>query len=1021
MSSVNPDELMSKQTMPDIIVRKLWISILWVTMFQLPVSSSLAKEPLKDSTSPESITRQPWVTSRIIGSPDPPSPYMVEKVFPHLQFQQPTVLTMAPGTNRWFLAELTGKIYSFPHAPEIQQTDVSLFADLTQHFERVQHIYGMTFHPNFQQNGYVYICYLQGEGFAGDNRVCRYKVSGDAPPRLDPASEQLLLKWPTGGHNGCCLTFGPDGYLYISSGDGASPSPPDPYNTGQDISDFMSSILRIDVDRTENGQPYAVPADNPFVNHAGARPEVWAYGFRNPWKMSFDSHNGDLWCGDIGWDMWEMVFRVTRGGNYGWSIVEGGQPLCTDVTLGPTPIQPPVQIHPRSEFRSITGGFVYRGKALPDLQGVYLYGDYVTGKLWGLRFDGQQVTWKQELVDTRLPIITFAEDQKGEVYFVDYGKQRPGNKELGGSIYRLVPNTGGESNLNFPRTLSETGLFSSVSRRKLAAGVIPYAITAEPWADGAQAERAVAIPGQDQLTVHMQDQPLAGERKGAWNFPNNSVLVRTLSLDLIHGSSEATISRRPVETQILHKDRDVWRGYTYAWNEEASDATLVAVEGDTRVLRIADPTAASGVRQQTWHFSGRNECIVCHSARAGSILGFTTSQLSYEHGLGDGIASQLDILSDIGLLRKPVALESEAIVSPADATASIERRARAYFDVNCSHCHGNGNGGTAQLRLQYNLDLDQTGLLGGTLTQGDFGIQQPRIIAAGDPYRSVLYYRMSKLGQGQMPHIGAHVLDEAGLQLIHDWIQSLPEAAIGEQSTARELISTRSKQRTELEKLKSGNGADPNSLNALLETPSGGLMLQHGLIAGTFSAGAQQEIIRATANLENPLVRELFLHFVSEEERPKEVEHNPSHILGIAGDSKNGERLFFSDNRLQCRNCHQVGDRGLAVGPQLNGIGRTAKPSDLLTSILLPSQKMEPEYVPWVLVTKDGIVYSGLLVQRTADGVALRTSDGKVINVSTDNIEEMVAQNISLMPQNALRDVSAQEVADLLAFLTSLK
>jgi len=177
-----------------------------------------------------------------------------------------------------------------------------------------------------------------------------------------------------------------------------------------------------------------------------------------------------------------------------------------------------------------------------------------------LRCDGQQVTWKQELVDTRLPIIAFAEDQKGKVYFVDYGQQRPGNNELGGSIYRLVPNTGGESNLNFPRTLSETGLFSSVSRRKLAAGVIPYAITAEPWADGAQAERAAAIPNQDQLTVHMQDQPLAGERKGAWNFPNNSVLVRPLSLDLIHGPSEATISRRPVETRILHKDRDVWRG-----------------------------------------------------------------------------------------------------------------------------------------------------------------------------------------------------------------------------------------------------------------------------------------------------------------------------------------------------------------------------------------------------------------------------------------------------------------------------
>ncbi len=173
----------------------------------------------------------------------------------------------------------------------------------------------------------------------------------------------------------------------------------------------------------------------------------------------------------------------------------------------------------------------------------------------------------------------------------------------------------------------------------------------------------------------------------------------------------------------------------------------------------------------------------------------------------------------------------------------------------------------------------------------------------------------------------------------------------------------------------------------------------------------------------------MFLHFLPEEERPTEVEHNPAQILGIAGDSKSGERLFFADNRLQCGNCHHIGERGIAVGPHLKEIGRTAKPSDLLSSILLPSQKIAPvpsqkiapEYVPWVLVTKEGIVHSGLLVQRTADSVALRTSAGKVVNVPADNIEEMVAQKTPLMPQNALRDVSAKEVADLLAFLKSLK
>jgi len=1011
------DKLMCGRTMRKLVHQLLVVVIVLAMVGILPHSSRCAEDFSSDETGIRE--RTPWTTSQIVGSPDPTSSYRVEKVFPNLEFKRPTVLTTAPGSTHWYLAELTGKIYSFPHDPDIEQDDVRLFVDLTAHIEKVSHVYGVTFHPDFKRNRYVYICYLQGGGYSGSNHVSRFEVTADDPPRFDPASEQLLLKWPTDGHNGGCLKFGPDGYLYISSGDGAAPSPPDPRNTGQDISDFKSSILRIDVNRTENGLPYANPTDNPFVNQEGARPEIWAYGFRNPWKMSFDPVSGDLWVGDVGWDMWEMVFRVERGGNYGWSIVEGGQSIRTDLKPGPTPIRPPVLVHPHSEFRSITGGYVYHGKVFPELDGAYVYGDFVTGKLWGLRYDGERVTWKQELVDTRLPIITFAEDHGGELYIVDYGKSD--DQAEGGTIYRLESDEAGEANADFPRTLSETGLFSLIRGHKMAAGVIPYSINAEPWADGAVAARAVGIPNREQLSVYKENQILLGERKGAWSFPNNSVLVKTLSLDLVPSGAAGASGLQPIETQILHKDGDVWRAYAYAWNEEGTDASLVPIQGAERVFRVVDPHAPGGSRQQTWRFYGRNECIVCHSLRAGFVLGFHPDQLSRDHNDGGTATSQLSRLSHIGLFADPVPPVKNSLVSPGDPEFALDRRARSYLDVNCAHCHGNGGGGTAQFRLQHDLSLEQTGLLSSTLTQGDFGIDQPRIVAAGDPYRSVLYYRMAKLGRAHMPHIGSYVLDEQGLRWIHDWISELPRSPSVERSADRELATILSAQREDLQELSSGKNTVQEALGELLQTTSGGMTVQHGILRGAFHSATEHQILATAAGLSNPNVRELFEHFLPEEERPREIGINPTHVLGLQGDSSRGERLFFADTRLQCKKCHQVEDQGESLGPNLNRIGHKYQPNELLASMLSPSEKIDFQYLPWLLFTKDGTVHSGLLVERTAEQVILKDSQGKDIRVPAADVDEMIAQQNSLMPEDVLRDMSPEEVADLLAYLSSLK
>src|SRR5207248_1932190 len=304
--------------------------------------------------------RPAWTTSRLTGSPEPPHPYTIKRAFPKLTFKNPLLLTMAPGGNRFFVGEQAGKIYSFPNDQACAKAD--LFLDVARELETwdkakvkgLDALYGLVFHPQFAKNRYCYVCYalngkIQGEQLQDGSRVSRFRVTETDPPRCDPKSEKVIITWLAGGHNGGDLHFGNDGFLYISTGDAASPNPPDELDTGQDISDLLSSILRIDVDHEDRGKPYAIPADNPFIGIPRARTEVWAYGFRNPWRMGFDRPTGDLWVGDVGWELWEMIYRVKRGGNYGWSVMEGPQPVRPESKRGPTPILPPAIAFPHTE------------------------------------------------------------------------------------------------------------------------------------------------------------------------------------------------------------------------------------------------------------------------------------------------------------------------------------------------------------------------------------------------------------------------------------------------------------------------------------------------------------------------------------------------------------------------------------------------------------------------------------------------------------------------------------------------
>src|ERR1051325_5003235 len=334
--------------------------------------------------------RQPWTTSRFHGSPEPPKPLFGDRIYPKITLVNPLDAGTIPGTHRLVVVEQRGKIWSIEdeNAPS-----ADLFADLKEFDKEVVESYGVTFHPKFAQNKQVFV-WINVDSHGKPNRedgtrIVRFKMAEANPPRLDPKSGEVIFTWMSGGHNGGNIRFGPDGMLYISTGDSEAPDPPDGRNTGQDISDFLSSVLRIDVDHPQAGRPYGIPKDNPFLQTPGARGEVWAYGFRNPWRMSFDSRRGDLWVADVGWELWEMVHRVERGGNYGWSITEAGkQEVHANGQRGPTPILAPVVVHSHDEAASITGGEVYYGARLPELNGAYVYGDWQFGTFWSLKTEG---------------------------------------------------------------------------------------------------------------------------------------------------------------------------------------------------------------------------------------------------------------------------------------------------------------------------------------------------------------------------------------------------------------------------------------------------------------------------------------------------------------------------------------------------------------------------------------------------------------------------------------------------------
>ncbi|MHA2620614.1 MAG: PQQ-dependent sugar dehydrogenase [bacterium JZ-2024 1] len=281
---------------------------------------------------------------------------------------------------------------------------------------------GLAFHPNYPRSPFIYVNYTRRDRGL-NSRISEFRVDGGLVS-ADPSSERLLLQFPqpAPNHNGGEVIFGPDGYLYIGTGDGGSAN--DPWNSAQNLGTLLGKILRIDVSRKDRWAEYAIPPDNPFVNQPDKKGEIYAYGLRNPWRFSFDRANGRLFVGDVGQNAREEIDIVRRGKNYGWRIMEGS--ICTpgiNPHCDPQGLELPILDYPRDQGISVTGGYVYRGQRQPDLCGVYFYGDFGSTRIWGLRYDGRRVTVHRELLRAGFPISSFGEDDMGELYVVNYGGQ----------------------------------------------------------------------------------------------------------------------------------------------------------------------------------------------------------------------------------------------------------------------------------------------------------------------------------------------------------------------------------------------------------------------------------------------------------------------------------------------------------------------------------------------------------------------------------------------------------------------
>lgn len=689
-----------------------------------------ASSPVSPMRAPFGLDTRPSNTTCLAWERSTPSGLLtMETPFPSLPILSlPVEFVQAPSDNAhvYSLSYSGGRILRWDNAAAA--STVQTVATLPSVFVGELGLLGMAFDPAFATNRRVYVYYAstgggEGEGYRMVLARMLANASGDTF-----AFDREVLSFDTPGRNhvGGKLAFGPDGNLYLAVGDGAWY--PD---YAQDPARLNGKMLRIHME--DNGT-YTIPATNPYAQ-GGGRPEIYARGFRNPFRFSFDAQSGALWVGDVGAGLAEEINRVELGGNYGWPHREGV--TCMRPGDCGTGMMDPVFEYPNVSGAAVIGGHVYRGTAIPWLVGSYVFADFVTGKVWALEFDAEGKAQPRELLSTGDAIGALGVDAQGELYLV---------MTYSGTIRKLVAQAPPPPSV-VPTLLSKTGCADPRDPRAPSAGQVAYDVNSPFWSDGAGKQRYLAIP--DGTTL----KPGAD---GDLEVPKGAVLRK----DFLVGGQY-------VETRLfMHHADGTWSGYSYEWNDAQTDAVRVAGE------------KVKPVGGQDWVFPSGAQCMQCHTTAAGRTLGLELAQLDREtvYRATNRIAPQVATLAHVGLLAGP--MPTVAPLPDPSGTASVESRARSYLHANCSMCHRPGGPGRGSADWRFATPwISEAGPTVQACNQAplgsDLGIMNAKVVVPGQPNGSLVPLRMRAQNVHRMPPVGSRRVDAAGVALVEQWIIGL--------------------------------------------------------------------------------------------------------------------------------------------------------------------------------------------------------------------------------------------------------
>jgi len=713
--------------------------------------------------------------------------------FPTLNLSDPVQMVPVPRSNQLLVAEQPGRLVAFENDPSnATRNQLVDFKDQVQSLGD-SGLLGVTIHPDFGKAGspnreYVYVYYR----YSPDNselhkaylRLSRFSWAG-GNAKIDPASEYVLINQydRSNWHNGGGMFFGVDGFLYLGIGDEGGAN--DGFNVTQKRDGgLFAGIMRIDVDRDSSrshpvlrqpiqgdtppvgwpatySQGYYIPNDNPWPSPDGSQlEEYWALGARSPHRMSMDPVTGRIWLGDVGQGAREEISLVSKGGNLQWPYREGD-------TVGPKPKPtnllgvdtPPVYAYGRGVGGCIIGGHVYRGTKNPDLVGRYIFGDLNNGVIRSMTYiPGQAPVFEElgEVEDRRL--VSFGMDSDGEVYAIILGF----TGSTGGIIYRFERS--GITVPEPPSTLSATGAFSNIANLTPRSGLMPYDLVQPLWSDGADKKRWIAIPNDG--NPNSASEKIGFSENGAWDFPIGTVMVKHFEF-----------AGRRLETRFFVNGSDGKQyGFTYKWRPDNSDADLLPGPPVDETISLA------GGQSLEWHFPGRNECFICHTDASGVVLGPKTRHLNRDlfYPKTGRTDNQLKTLNDLGFLSPalnnadiPGFLTSANINDPSE---SLERRARAYLDINCAQCHQPGGPTQATFDARLTSPANFQNMI-NVDPSNSLGLTSPKIIRPKNVPNSILHLRMSSLeGCCAMPPLAKNAVDTNALGVLAEWINSLDPA-----------------------------------------------------------------------------------------------------------------------------------------------------------------------------------------------------------------------------------------------------